>query len=171
MRFLLVSLAFITMPLQVRADDPQLAGFQGLDANLRKLTDKHYAGAKFEFVAGEYQVSADTMTFTLHRTYRDGQISMDTDQVIGPQYRGFVITADDIGKNSYGGPLMIPQTLRKPYWHTYVNQIQDPVSGSNLWVRYEYGSRVNADFHRGDGLNGIFATNVSEVDDLSRDLR
>ena len=60
----------------------------------------------------------------------------------GPNYRGFLFSVS-LRPGRYGGQAGTPQTLRRPYWKTYINVYGVPDADSYLGVSLAYGSRTD----------------------------
>ena len=85
------------------------------------------------------------MDFTIHSRWKTGEISEKTRTVEGPNYRGFMLEVS-LQEGLYQGAAVVPQTLDRPYWKTYIDAINKEDSGKHLWVSFSYGGRIDQKF-------------------------
>ena len=102
-----------------------------VQAALGAVIRAHYPAAEISVTEKEFSAKARTMLFTLHDIARDGAISEETHPGEGPRRDGFILKVS-YSEGRYGGPLVTPQTLRDPYWSTFVNDIPRKESGTHL---------------------------------------
>ena len=116
-----------------------------LNENITKIVLKHFPKADIAVNDGNFVAKQGTMVFTVHRRSKTGEVGKKTDQVEGPNYRGFIlsISARD-GK--YHGAAEVPQTLRRPYWQTYIDRPPRKGGKSHYVINFSYGSRLNREF-------------------------
>lgn len=86
-----------------------------------------------------------TATFTVHRALRTGEILERTTQVEGPNYKGFLLSID-YRPGAYDGPAMVPQTLREPYWQTFIDRPMTLDGKGHYVINLSYGSRIDPEF-------------------------
>jgi len=125
---------------------PRLVTTADVRAALEALIRRHYPAAEISVTATAFSASAGTMPFTLHRIYRDASISRETYRAVGPGRDGFALQVS-YSTGRYTGPLATPQTLREPYWSTFVNEVAAAGDSSHLWVSCSYGAGVKKEFH------------------------
>ena len=87
----------------------------------------------------------DTMTYDVHRINKAGEVSEKSYKEEGPKSRGFIISIYDC-KGKYEGATAVPQTLKSPYWNTFINVIYKKDGTGYYWVTFSFGSRVNDKF-------------------------
>ncbi len=140
--------AFTFLPLGAYGQKPQspLRTLEDARSVLKPLVAKHYPNAVVVARDELFSVKANAMQFTLHRIDRIGRVSRDTYQQEGPEHDGFMLSVTK-SQGRYGGPAVVPQTLRRPYWNTLINEIYDAQSDSHLWVVYSFGPQVQRSFH------------------------
>lgn len=62
-----------------------------------------------------------TQEFLVHASYKTGQISEDTRREEGPGHRGFLLRISvQEGAWAARSPLVLPQTIRLPYWKLHI---------------------------------------------------
>ncbi|WP_237229132.1 hypothetical protein [Rubinisphaera sp. JC750] len=133
---------------QAFSKDPPLTTPQEAQAALKGLILEHYPDAKLNLNDRFFAAQANTMEFTVHNILCDGSIKEIPDKYQGPRHDGFTLSVS-LKQGVYMGPLVLPQTLRDPYWKTRVDQIVNADRSSHLFVRYSYGSHVErTEFHR-----------------------
>jgi len=135
-----------TVASQEPAEPMLLTTPQEAKTALKELILTHYPDAKLILNERFFAAQANTMEFTIHRTMRDGTITEIPEQRIGPKHNGFMLSVA-LNQGQYGGPLILPQTLSRPYWNTHVAQIVNRDNDSHLFVKYSFGSRVETKFH------------------------
>ena len=112
---------------------------------LEPLVKASYPDATLEVTGPQFKVRFDTMVFTLHRRSMTGRFSEKTYEREGPNNRGFLLTVR-WKKGPYETQLVTPQTIRRPYWSSFVNGIEDRSKGTHLAVHFAYGARVKPEF-------------------------
>ncbi len=87
-------------------------------------------------------VSYQTQTFKIHSGSMTGEFSKEAHDEIGPTYKGFVLFVD-VQPEGEVNQAVTPQTLRRPYWQTYIQVT--PVAGSDkqLYWGLSFGSRTD----------------------------
>jgi len=87
-------------------------------------------------------VSYRAQTFKIHGASMTGEFAKEAHDEIGPTFKGFVLFVDvqPKGEVNQAGT---PQTLREPYWQTYLQVT--PLAGSDkqLYWGLSYGSRTD----------------------------
>ena len=121
------------------------AGHSVLAERIANLVRKHYPDAAITQDNGKLTAKHGTMTFTIHRHWKTGEILEKTDQVEGPNFRGFMITIS-IENGKYEGQAVIPQTLNERYWVTYIDRPPTEDGKGHYVINFSYGSRLNRDF-------------------------
>ena len=148
--FLITGFAIIASVVvaQELSDETVLATPKEVESAVKDLILKHYPDAKLTLNERFFAAQANTMEFTVHNVMRDGSIKEIPDKYPGPKHDGFMLSVTS-KEGVYGGPLMLPQTLRHPYWETHVGQIVRKDNSSHLFINYKFGSHVKrTEFHR-----------------------
>jgi len=80
--------------------------------------------------------------FLVHHHSHSGEIATNTVEEIGPSHKGFVLR---IQSQPYGlvNQAAVPQTIREPYWETYLDVT--PIDGmtNQIYWSLAYGSRAD----------------------------
>lgn len=89
-------------------------------------------------------VSYLARTFKTHAPSMTGEFAEEAREEVGPAAKGFILAAE-IQKKGEVNQAVVPQTLRRPYWDSYVQVT--PVSGSDLQIYWSlsYGLSADAD--------------------------
>jgi hypothetical protein len=87
-------------------------------------------------------ISYQVQTFKTHSNSMSGEFSKEDHDETGPTYKGFVLFVDVQPKGEVN-QATTPQTLRRPYWQTYIDVT--PVAGSDkqLYWGLSFGSRTD----------------------------
>ena len=88
-------------------------------------------------------ISYQAQTFKVHSNLMTGEFSRETHDEIGPAAKGFVLFVDVQPKGEVN-QAMTPQTLRRPYWQTYIEVT--PIAGSDkqLYWSLSFGSHTDS---------------------------
>lgn len=88
------------------------------------------------------KVSYRTQTFKVHGGSMTGEFSKEAHEEVGPTFTGFVLFVD-VQKKGEVNQAATPQTLRRPYWETFIQVT--PVAGSDrqLYWGLSHGSRTD----------------------------
>lgn len=109
---------------------------------LKEVIKKECPDAEFEVEGDTFTAKRATMMFTLHGRWKTGEITSKTHQQEGPNYKGFLLhVTSRRGREVY--QLVTPQTMREPYWSTYINNPPTPDGKDHYWVSFSYGSRLD----------------------------
>jgi len=121
------------------------AGAPPPDALVQTLTNtirKHCPEAKIEVTEHAFVAKYGTMMFTLHSVSKTGEVSPQTYQQEGPNFKGFILgIALQDGK--YEGAAMVPQTLQGPYFPTFIDAPATDDGKKHYQVHFSYGSRLD----------------------------
>jgi hypothetical protein len=87
-------------------------------------------------------LSYRTRKFMVHNTDKLGRHSEKAHETVAPKTDGLIarITIQD---GRYSGAAKIPQTLKRPYWSTYVNAYPVAKGKQHLHVNISYGSKTD----------------------------
>jgi len=121
-----------------------------LNDRVSKLILKHYPKAELAANNGNLVAKHGTMIFTVHPYGKAGEILKKTDQVEGPNFKGFMLSIS-VKNGKYEGQAMVPQTLRRPYWQTYIDRPPTNDGKSHYVINFSYGSRLDREF-----MNALF---------------
>src|SRR5688572_9854766 len=119
------------------------------DPGLLKLLDvirQQVPDAKIETTADSITAKSGTMMFTLHGRSKTGEVSPQTYQEEGPNFKGFVLKVT-LTPGRYEGAAMVPQTLRDPYYPKFIDARPTADGASYYWVNFAYGSRFDKKVH------------------------
>ncbi len=115
------------------------------DLLTKKLTvaiREHCPEAQIEVTEKTFTAKFETMMFTIHNRNKGGVFSSSTSQEEGPNYKGFILTVSR-ANGEYWGATATPQTIKGPYFSTYVDAPQTEDSKDYYWVQFSYGSGVD----------------------------
>lgn len=85
-----------------------------------------------------FAIHYKTREFMVHNVNIVGQISEKAKKVTGPSYQGMIFRVNMLRQNAVI-QAVTPQSLRKPYWTSYINHLN--FEGYSLFYAIEYGSR------------------------------
>jgi len=116
---------------------------QELVDQLTRVIRAHCPDAEIE-VSDEHGFVAKqgTMLFTVHGIAKNGEISPDTHQEEGPNFKGFLLRV----QLREGPPMtaaVVPQTLKRPYFATYIDAPPTEKEDQHFAVSFAYGGRVD----------------------------
>lgn len=139
---------FILLPLfaviGLAEEKDEANPFLPLLKELQPVIEQYYPDVLIEQNVRELRLQAKTMEFTIHRILRDGSIQEETYMDEGPTHKGFMMVISNFRNRRYNGPLEVPQVLTKPYWSTFVNEVER--NENYYWVRFHFGSKINSKF-------------------------
>ncbi|MFA5203142.1 MAG: hypothetical protein WC708_01945 [Lentisphaeria bacterium] len=111
------------------------------------IAKNHFPDAVVSQDNGTLSAKHGTMVFTIHRHWKTGEILKETDQVEGPNYKGFMIFIS-VQDGRYEGQAMVPQTLNERYWQTYIDRPPTEDGKGHYVINFSYGARLDRDFMR-----------------------
>lgn len=103
---------------------------------------KECPDAEFEVADNAFTAKHGTMMFTLHGRSMGGAIRSKTHQEEGPNYKGFMLKVT-LQQGREVHQAVTPQTLRGPYWKTYIDDPPTPDGENHYWAAFSYGSRLD----------------------------
>jgi hypothetical protein len=115
------------------------------DELVQKLTmaiRQHCPDAKIAVTKTEFVAKFETMMFTLHRRGKGGDVFPDTYQDEGPKAKGFILRVT-LNDGTYQGAAVVPQTLREPYFSTYIDASAAKQKDKHYFISFSYGSRLD----------------------------
>ena len=110
-----------------------------------KIVRKYFPKAEITSDNDKFDAKHGTMIFTVHTRWKTGEVGNKTNQVEGPNYLGFILSVS-IQDNKYKGSADVPQTLRRPYWHTYIDRFACNDGKNHYVINFSYGSRLDKEF-------------------------
>jgi len=121
------------------------AGQTQVADRIRMLVRKHFPDAVVAQDNGEFTAKHGTMVFTIHRHTMTGEVLKETDEVEGPNYKGFMISIS-VRDGEYNGQAAVPQTMNERYWLTFIDGPPTEDGKGHYVISFSYGSRLNRDF-------------------------
>ena len=122
-----------------------LSGAEELPANLvdklTKVIREHCPDAEISAKGAEFTAKFGTMMFTVHSRAMTGEVSKETYQEEGPNFKGFVLSVSLQGSNEVQA--LVPQELKEPYFVTYINLVPTENAKGYFWIKFSYGSRTD----------------------------
>ena len=109
---------------------------------LTAVVRKECPDAQFEVDGNTFTAKRGTMMFTLHGRSMGGEIRSKTYQEEGPNYKGFMLKVS-LQPGHAVTQAVTPQTLRGPYFPTYIDDPPTPDGENHYWVAFSYGSRLD----------------------------
>lgn len=110
-----------------------------------EVITKYYPDADITQHNGQLRAKYSTMEFTVHRHWKTGEYLQLTDQIEGPNFKGFILQIS-VESGKYTGQAIIPQILRQPYWQTYIDRPATIDGKSHYVINFSFGSRVDSKF-------------------------
>ncbi len=83
--------------------------------------------------------------FTVHRRRPTGEYLPETDELLGPNFTGFLINVS-IVDGAYQGAARIPQTLNDTYWDAWINRPAVPDCNAHYVFNVLYGDQTDPAF-------------------------
>ena len=139
------AILFVVLTLSAIAISSASAGQLELNARVTTLIRKHYPKAKITSDNGKFVAKHGTIVFTVHQRWKTGEVRKEAVQVEGPNFKGFLLSIS-VQEGEYEGAAMIPQTLREPYWQTYIDRPSTEDGTGHYVINFSYGSRLDRDF-------------------------
>lgn len=112
-----------------------------------QLVTAHFPDAVVSQDNGTFSAKHGTMVFTIHRHSMTGEIWKETDQVEGPNFKGFMISIS-VRDGKYEGQAVVPQSLNRRYWQTYIDSPSTEDGKGHYVISFSYGSRLDNDFKK-----------------------
>ncbi len=112
---------------------------------VKKLSEailKHSPDAKIEITKEGFFAKDGTMMFTIHGRSKTGEVSRETGQQEGPNYKGFMLRVS-LEEGTYSGAAAIPQTLQGPYFPTFIDGPATDDGKNYHRISFSYGSRLD----------------------------
>ncbi|MBN1383925.1 MAG: hypothetical protein JW983_03460 [Elusimicrobia bacterium] len=116
-----------------------------LTERVSKLILKYYPEAEIVQDNGKFVAKYGTMIFTVHGRLKTGEILEKTKEVEGPNFKGFILSIS-VENGKYLGQAVIPQTLSRRYWNTYIDRPPTNDGKSYYVIDFSYGSSLDPKF-------------------------
>lgn len=130
------------------ADSLAVAGTElpaELVGRIEKIVEKHYPDAEISQKNGIFIAKHDVMVFTVHSRLKTGEYLEKTDQIEGPNVKGFRFGLA-VKEGNYEGPAFLPSTSGGPYWSTYWDY-PPTTDGKKMYsIHFAYGDLIDQDF-------------------------
>ena len=133
-----------------------------LAQRLEELVKKHYPDVRIEHYQGRFVAKHSTMQFMIHGRDLTGRISDKPYPTEGPSFKGFILEVTP-EEGEYQGMARVPQTLREPYWSTFIGAPATEDGKGYFRVNFSYGSRLDEEFKK--AVMEAFSSKVREVDE------
>ena len=120
------------------------------DELVKKMTAairKHCPDAAVEVSKDGFVAKSGTMMLTVHGRSKTGEISPQTHQQEGPNFKGFLLRVS-VRDGKYAGAAVVPQTLQGPYFPTYIDASPVEKQDKHYFVSFAYGSRLDSDLKK-----------------------
>lgn len=134
---------------------------EALANTLKAAIQKECPDAKFEVAGDSFIAKHKTMLFTVHDRLMTGEIRSQTRQQEGPNYKGFLLQVT-LQPGRETPQALTPQTIREPYWSTYINNPPTSDGKDHYWVSFSYGGRLDQKL-KAAILEAISVENLSAV--------
>jgi hypothetical protein len=82
------------------------------------------------------------MMFTLHSVSMTGEVSPNTYQWEGPNYKGFILRVS-LQDGEYRDQAAVPQTSHGPYFATFIDGPATDDGKKHYWVSFSYGGDLD----------------------------
>ena len=118
-----------------------------LNDRVIKLIREYYPDAEIATDDGNLTAKYRTMVFTVHGSLksREGGFQAKTYKVEGPNTEGFMLSIS-VKSGKYKGQLGVPDTVRKPYWQTYIDCPPTENEKGYYEIRFSYGDSLDPKF-------------------------
>ncbi len=124
---------------------PEDANLHRIEKSIRSELAEIEEELSFEYsksYPGTLYVNYRTRMFMVHGQSKRGEYTEVAHETIGPSYRGFRLrlTLEDAGTINAA---QVPQTLRQPYWSTFLDTRLLEGTDQQVFCGLSYGSRVD----------------------------
>jgi hypothetical protein len=106
----------------------------------------NFPDATIESTAKGITAKSGTMIFTVHSKAKNGEVSKETHQREGPNFKGFLLQVG-LREGKYEGAAATPQTLREPYFPVFIDARPTADGSGHYSISFAYGSRFNQKAH------------------------
>jgi hypothetical protein len=115
---------------------------ESLTNKLSTTIREHCPDALIEISESGFSAKHGTMMFTVHGKSKTGEVFPQTYQEEGPNFKGFLLRVS-LKEGAYEGAAVVPQTLRGPYYPTFIDAPRTENGVHHYWVRFSFGSRLD----------------------------
>ncbi|MCP5516677.1 MAG: hypothetical protein H7A45_05365 [Verrucomicrobiales bacterium] len=130
----------LLLPVVLNAGEQRLP--EALTTRLTAAIREHCPDAAIEADDSGFTARHGTMMFTLHGRSKTGEVHPQTYQAEGPNFRGFLLRISR-QEGPYEGAAVVPQTLREPYFPTFIDAPATADGSGHYWVRFSFGGRLD----------------------------
>jgi len=135
---------FVISPTRAPADNPRQPDLQPLEAEVRKLVEKHYPKGKVTLTDQTIHFEFNVRKFMIHEPLLTGEWQ-DAHEELGPQRSG--IYGDiELRAGEYGGMAVVPQSLDKRYFTLLLLAPSSKKLDHHLYVHLKYPRNVPKEF-------------------------
>ncbi|MCP4899479.1 MAG: hypothetical protein GY906_21140 [bacterium] len=134
-----------------------------LSVQLLPIVRTAYPNSDIAFESDRMTASANTRSFTVHGGSKIGKWSTEPHIEKGPSFEGFILTIA-VHDGPYRGAAVIPQTLKRPYWRTFLDAAEILDEDRHITVHFSYGARVTRELLQ--AATSILRTGVADVTPL-----
>lgn len=110
--------------------------------NLIETIRKHCPEATIEVTADKFLAKHGTMMFIIHNESKTGEFFSQTCQREGPNFKGFIL-AISLYDGRYEGAASVPQTIRGPYFSTFIDAPAAEEGKKHYQIHFSYGGRLD----------------------------
>lgn len=139
-----------------------VAGEASFLERVAAIVQKHCPEAEIRITSNSLTAKHGTMMFDVHHRDMTGEISAESDRMEGPNLRGFLLTIT-IQEGRYNGQAIIPQTLREPYWQTFIHRPSTQDGTSHYVFDFSYGARTDPELK--EAIFGLLSLSGSQFKD------
>ena len=112
-----------------------------LGGRLLNVATKHNYAVQIDSVPDSLTISYNTMAYQIHAIDKTGTLPDTTHEEIGPKVNGFILTVVP-QRGPYRGAAVLPQTIARPNWKTFVTFIPADDNQNHLHITFSYGRKV-----------------------------
>jgi hypothetical protein len=136
----ILMLLMVPIPGTAETTDPTLLEVQ---QRIQAIKSPMVINATFSFTGSSVLV-VDYLTqiFKVHPISMTGEISKDAHDQKGPSYKGYSLFIE-VQPRGQVNQAVTPNTLRRPYWETYIQLTPVTFTDKQLYWGLSYGSRTD----------------------------
>lgn len=136
-------LALFTNPLWGADKKEQHPVLKELSAGLSEIAKDLGEGTELQTdQANSVRLSFRPRTFMVHGGSKTGRFAKKAHEEKGPDVDGLMVEVR-VGEGRYLGAAATPQTLRRPYWKTFINQYPISQGREHLFLSLSTGAQPN----------------------------
>jgi hypothetical protein len=141
-KLLLIVVILLSTSLYCESADTSIPEFENMQSDLQAILNQYESEYEVILDNNDLTIKYNTDNFMIHSRDKTGYISPNAIEKEGPNYNGFLIKLS-VQDGQYSGVAMIPQTLKKPYWKTFINAYPLSNNTQYIWCSFSYGVRTN----------------------------